>query len=142
MVIMKHVLVALILIFCLSQTNYAIKKVCFDKSCFKVKIAKTAEQRRIGLTQHKALGKNQGMLFLYPTKGFYSYWMKGMRFPIDMIWLDETRQIITLYEGVPPCFQETCPVFSSTKQALYVLELSAASISRLNLKTGRVATFK
>ena len=139
---MRRLLYIFFLSFWISQAGYAIKQVCFDKTCFKVELAKTAEQRRIGLTQHKALKKNQGMLFLYPTKGFYSYWMKGMRFPIDMIWLDENRQIITLYEGVPPCFQETCPVFSSTKQALYVLELPAASISKLNLKTGRVATFK
>ena len=131
------------LIFLFFSVNVAaISKVCFKQTCFTVEVVKTKEQRAKGLSGREYLPKHSGMLFVYPSKGFYSFWMKGMRFPLDILWLNEKREVVTFYSGVPPCLEEKCPVFSSSKQALYVLEIPSGSIESLNIRSGSIATFK
>ena len=36
------------------------------------------------------------MLFIFSQPDFYPFWMKDMKFPIDIIWLDENLQIINI----------------------------------------------
>ena len=138
---MKFWLISLSIMFLFVKPLGAISNVCFKQDCYKVEIAKTKQERKRGLSGRDYLANNRGMLFVYPSKGFYSFWMKGMNFPLDILWLNEKREIVTFYSGLPPCIDDNCPLFSSSKQALYVLEIPSGSISRLKLKTGQVATF-
>ena len=119
----------------------AVSKVCFQQKCFNIEVAKTKKQRAKGLSGRDYLPNNSGMLFVYPSKGYYSFWMKGMLFPLDILWLNERREVVTFYSGVPPCVVGECPLFSSNKQALYVLELPSGSIEKLNIRSGSIATF-
>ena len=138
----KHFFLVICFVFLIANEIVAISKVCFKTFCFNVKLANTAAERQVGLTQTPVLKTNEGMLFLYASKGYYSYWMKGMSYPIDILWLDEHRKIISMQEGVPPCILEDCPLFSSSQQALYVLEIPAGSSKNLRLSYGSQATFK
>lgn len=140
---MKIKILATFLFVCLGFCKLeAVSKVCFETACFDVKLAKTPDQRRVGLTQTPLLKKEEGMLFLYASKGYYSYWMKGMSYPIDILWLDENRKVVTLQEGVPPCVLEDCPLYSSNHPALYVLEISAGAAKNYNISYGSQARFK
>src|SRR4051812_4294355 len=56
---------------------------------FAVEVVKTDLDRQIGLTKYQAIASNQGMLFLFDTPGFYTFWMKGMKFPIDIIFIHD-----------------------------------------------------
>lgn len=49
-----------------------------------------ASQRK-GLGYRDTLDWGRGMLFVYPRLGFHSFWMKGMRFPIDIVWIRDGR---------------------------------------------------
>ena len=42
---------------------------------------------RKGLSGRDWLGINEGMLFIFPEAGTYPFWMKGVNFPIDIIWI-------------------------------------------------------
>ena len=53
-----------------------------------VEVADTPEARALGLGGHAPLEDGQGMLFVFGARGRFPFWMKGMTFPLDMLWLD------------------------------------------------------
>ena len=68
---------------------------------YKVKIAKTEEEKEKGLMGVKKLPKNQGMLFIYDTPQLVGYWMKDTLIPLDIIFIDEDYQVISVYKAKP-----------------------------------------
>jgi uncharacterized membrane protein (UPF0127 family) len=65
------------------------------------------------------------MLFPYDEPGFYSFWMKGMRFDIDIVWLREGR-IVDLSAGVPaPRGSSRFPTYRPRELTDAVLEVPA-----------------
>lgn len=98
-------------------------------------LAVTDEERQRGLMFRDELGENQGMLFIFKSEGFYSFWMKNVNFSIDILWLNADKRIVHIEENVPPCKNEPCPSYTPDLPALYVLELKAGSVKEncLNL---------
>jgi uncharacterized membrane protein (UPF0127 family) len=83
-----------------------------------------------------------GMLFIFPQAAPYKFWMKNCKFPIDIIWLDEAKEIIYISEKTPPCQSEPCPLYGPTQQnALYVLEVASGFTQREHLKLGMKVQF-
>ena len=84
------------------------------------------------------------MLFLYTDRGRQAFWMKGMRFPIDIIWLDN-RRIVHIEHNVPPPRQGTpnasLPVYRSARPANAVLEIAAGIARELGLRNGDLVRF-
>ena len=61
-----------------------------------VYVADTPAEWKTGLGNISALAANEGMLFIFPTPGEYSFWMKDVEYPLDLIWLlDDTIVAIT-----------------------------------------------
>ncbi len=56
-----------------------------------LEIAQTPEQQSRGLAERDSLGWDRGMLFPYDEPGFPRFWMKGMRFDIDIVWIHGDR---------------------------------------------------
>ena len=56
---------------------------------FSVEVVRTAEEQARGLGYRDSLCADCGMLFPFERPDRYSFWMKGMRFPIDIIWIRE-----------------------------------------------------
>ncbi len=65
-----------------------------------VEIADTPEKQEKGLGERDSLAWDHGMYFEYSQPAFYAFWMKGMRFPIDIIWLRDGR-IVGFEVNVP-----------------------------------------
>ncbi len=65
-----------------------------------VEIADTPEKQEKGLGERDSLAWDHGMYFEYSQPAFYAFWMKGMRFPIDIIWLRDSR-IVGFEVNVP-----------------------------------------
>lgn len=53
----------------------------------KVEVVDTAKKITTGLSYRSEIGSD-GMLFVMPSRGVPSFWMKGMRFPLDLVWVD------------------------------------------------------
>ncbi len=102
---------------------------------YTVELATTPSQWTKGLSGRETLRKNQGMLFVFPVPQVQYFWMKGMKFSIDIIWLDENYTVLGAVENVPPCERE-CPTYNSGVPAKYVLEVPAGTVKREGLKPG------
>jgi len=111
------------------------KSVCFQENCFFVEIANTPEQRTQGLMNRENLAENRGMLFIFDQSGIYSFWMKNTLIPLDIIWLNENKEVVFIEKNAQPC-RETCPSINPHQKARYVLEINGGLSDKINLKTG------
>lgn len=133
----------LILIFSLNylsraNSQEAIKRVCIKDACVQVEVVDTDAARQLGLMFRENLPEDRGMLFVFETQGRYGFWMKNMKFPIDIIWIDQEKKIVDIKPDCFPC-QEACEIFSSRDKALYALEVDAGFTRRNKIEIGDTA---
>jgi len=99
-----------------------------------VEVADTPEKRNVGLSRHEELAPDEGMLFVFPEDGMYAFWMKDMRFSIDILWISREGVIVDMRQKVAP---ETYPAaFTPRKPARYVLELPSGWVERYTVALG------
>ncbi len=92
---------------------------------FDVRVADTAQEQQDGLSGFSNLPPGQGMLFVFPNPDRYAFWMKDMRFPLDIVWIDDQFQVVDRVVAVSPA---TFPKnFIPKSPAQYVLEIPANS---------------
>src|SRR5438034_10176477 len=72
---------------------------------FAVEVVKTDLDRQVGLTKYQAIAPTQGMLFLFDEPGFYIFWMKGMKFSMDIIFI-HVDTIVSLVENATPALEK------------------------------------
>jgi len=99
-------------------------------------LAVTEEQRQRGLMFREQMKEDQGMLFIFETEDIYAFWMKNMRFSLDLLWLDSEHRIVHVEENVPPCANEPCPSYEPSRPARFVLELVSGSVKKHHLRLG------
>ena len=100
----------------------------------RVYVADTEEERQKGLGGFAGLESGQGMLFVFPADGEYGFWMKDMRFAIDIIWIAADKTVVDMAENVSP---DTYPnVFSPSEPARFVLELPAGAAKTYKIRVG------
>jgi uncharacterized membrane protein (UPF0127 family) len=99
-----------------------------------LEIADSDEKRAMGLMFRKSLPYTSGMLFIFDTEDFHSFWMKNTLIPLDILWLDKEFRIKYYYQNVQPCKSNPCSSYSPLIKALYVLEVNAGFIKKENLK--------
>ncbi len=95
-------------------------------------VADDDEERMLGLGGRACIGESQGMLFVYPEPGVHAYWMKGMRFAIDIVWLGADKRVVK----VDPEIQASNPGRFTAGAVMYVLELKAGRAQELGLRSG------
>lgn len=82
------------------------------------------------------------MLFIHDRQEPQAYWMKNTKIPLDILYFDSERKLVSQQRDVPPCsLGDRCPPYPSDAPALYVLELNAGEAARLGLETGIALTF-
>lgn len=111
----------------------------------RAKVASKPSDRKKGLSNQDSLPLSEGMLFVFENKGIYSFWMKDMKFAIDIIWLDEGKRIVDLTVNVPPepgRDEDELTMYRPRFEALYVLEINAGLSQLHNLEIGDVANFE
>ena len=97
--------------------------------------------REMGLMFRPSLAEDHGMLFVFETSDFHSFWMKNCKFPIDIVWLDPDQKVVHLAERVPPCRRDPCPTYPPLRRGLYVVEMSAGQARREGVTVGATLTF-
>ncbi len=118
------------------QANEELKTSSISIGHKKIKafVVDTPASRQKGLGARDSIAKNTAMLFVFDTPNFYQIWMKDMRFPIDIFWLQEARVVVDIKENVSP---STFPeIFSPISPALYVLEANAGFAKENSIKIG------
>lgn len=82
------------------KTENKIELIIKDKKV-EVELAKTPEQRALGLMFRKQMDWNSGMLFIFEEKGIYPFWMKNTGLPLSIAFIDKNDVVIDILEMVP-----------------------------------------
>lgn len=97
-------------------------------------IAKTSGQQDKGLGGRKCIGADQGMLFAFEKPDYYQFWMKDMKFAIDIVWISENKTVNDVSANISP--KSYPKTFTSKSKSKYVLELQANRAQKLNITEG------
>ena len=133
------VIVSLFLMYNLCEVSASVKSELSiitsngSKHNFLVEVAKTEEEKKIGLMFRKTLAKNAGMLFLYKREALRLMWMKNTFIPLDILFIDKNGVIKRVVKRTIP---HSLATISSRQSVLAVLELSGGITSSLEIKKG------
>jgi uncharacterized membrane protein (UPF0127 family) len=105
----------------------------------KVELAVTKEEQVKGLSGRESLAEDSGMLFVFSKPSRYYFWMKDMHFPIDIVWLNENKEIIYIKQDAQADdFLET---YGPEADSKYVLEVVAGFAEKNKVKVGDKVEF-
>lgn len=96
-------------------------------------IADSSEEHRRGLAGRDELPEDRGMLFVFPGRSRQNFWMKGMKFSLDIIWIDD-GQIIAIDKSAD--FRNQEKLYSPGRPIDYVLEVQAGWSDQNGVKAG------
>lgn len=109
---------------------------------YQVELAQDEASRARGLMFRDEMEADHGMLFIHDREEPQAYWMKNTKIPLDILYFDNQRRLVSQQRDVPPCtLGDGCPPYPSKGAARYVLELNAGQANRLQLKDGAELTF-
>lgn len=107
-------------------------------------VAKTPDTKKKGLGGRESLDLDRGMLFVFESSANQTFWMRDMKFAIDIIWIGEDKKILHIAENVPPepgKKDSELMRYSPPAPAKYVLEINAGLTRLNNLKLGDSVDF-
>ena len=99
-----------------------------------------------GLMDRDVLAENGGMLFVFDKMSQRSFWMKGCRFDLDLVYMDAQGVVVATHRmkmekpqqrnESEEAYYDRLPTYASGKPAQFVLELAAGQIDFLGLQVG------
>lgn len=109
-----------------------------DGEMIRLRVALTASQKQKGLSGVAHLSEKDGMIFVFDEIDRYSFWMKGMAIPLDILWL-AGETIIELTERVPPPQPGEEPVRMMPKKPVdRIIEVKSGFIEKHGIRVGDV----
>ena len=78
-----------------------------------------------------------------PLKGEkYGFWMKNTLISLDIIWIDENKEVVFIKRSAKPCRADPCEIFKPDKNAKYVLEINGGLAEKIGLRVGDGLEFR
>ncbi len=116
-------------------------KAVIKKHTFSLLVAKTENEKEIGLSGKKSLPKDSGMVFPYDPKDTPTFWMKGMQFPIDIVFVSDGK-IVTLFKNAQAPFvtNENLQLYRPVQPIDNVIEINAGLSDQYGFKEGDTAS--
>jgi len=126
-----------------SQTQAPSNSVTINNHTFKVELAKTAKEQQMGLSGRDSLSQDQGMLFIFDHPDYYNFWMKNMKFPLDIIFINGSKIVSIVKNAKPPQSPNVNPpVLKPEGLVDKVLEINGGLTDKYNIKKGDVVKIK
>ena len=113
----------------------AVKTIRVGKTSFSVEVVGTILSRGKGLSGHAPLGAKQGMLFVFPSPSAGAFWMQGMTFPLDFVWI-KNGVVVGVTENARPMSETGYKLYYPPVPVNSVLELNAGSVKKFGIKIG------
>lgn len=139
---MNKILIIIISFFILLVVLYFYKNlktpsVMINKKTFVVDVAKSDYDKAKGLSIYDKLPENKGMIFIFNSPDYYAFWMKDMKFAIDIIYIRDNK-IVDIYQNVayPKTQDEELKIIKPKEKSDKVLEINANLSNKYNLKKG------
>jgi uncharacterized membrane protein (UPF0127 family) len=99
-----------------------------------VEVADDLAEQAKGLMDRTTLGKNRGMLFVYPEERRLSFWMKNTLIPLSIAFIDSEKRIIDIQDMKP--LDDEPPSYVSAEPAQYALEVNQGFFEKRSVKVG------
>ena len=103
-----------------------------EKYLSHIEIASDSKDRKTGLMNRESLPENSGMIFVWDTNKVQCMWMKNTSIPLSVAYIEDTGEIIGIYDMVPLSRESVC----SRKPALYALEVNQGWFEKNELYVG------
>lgn len=124
------------MLFACEGANADTRELVVDGKSVTVEIADEPVERNLGLMYRDSLGKDRGMLFVYPDEQNRSFWMKDTKIPLTIAYLDAKGVIVHLAD-MRPLDTSSVP---SGKPAMYALEMNQGWFAEHDVQVGDVVT--
>lgn len=111
---------------------------------FKVEVADSQSERNKGLSGREKLASDEGMLFVFDRVDKYPFWMKGLNFPLDFIWISGDKVVDILPNISPPSPgqpDESLIIYQPRVEIDKVLEINGGTAEKLGIKIGDSVKF-
>ena len=110
---------------------------------FAAELAMTPGDRALGLSGRESLAPRTGMLFIFETGVTSFFWMKGMLFPLDFVWVSVDCRVVDITRNVPAPEPDATnlPLYSSTETAAYNFEINGGEADAYGLAVGDAVRF-
>lgn len=118
-----------------SNRPLAVKALHVGKTAFMVEIADTFMSRGKGLSGHAPLRVKQGMLFIFSSPSAGAFWMQGMTFPIDFVWIRKGA-VVGVTENARPMSETGYKLYYPPVPVERVLEINAGAVKKFGIKLG------
>ena len=126
----------------MSESPIALKKgiVTVGDTSWSIEVADTPGAQGMGLSGRDSLHERSGMLFMFDQSLSAKFWMVGMKFPLDFIWISERCVVLEIVSDAPilTTAQERSiiPTYGPSVPSKYTLEINAGEASRYNVQPG------
>lgn len=115
-----------------------------DARAIDVEVAANGEQSERGLGYRDTLAADGGMIFDLHGSRIPSFWMKGMRFALDMVWIGEDKRVAGITANVAPqpgAADAQLRRYAPIAPVRYVLELNSGAAGSLGVVAGVQLSF-
>jgi uncharacterized membrane protein (UPF0127 family) len=99
-------------------------------------VARTTDQRAIGLMHRPSMPANDGMLFVFEQPGQQCFWMKNTLLPLSIAFLADDGSIVNIDDMKPQTLDSHC----SKKPVRFVLEMNKGWFDKRAIKPGAKIT--
>ncbi len=110
-----------------------------DGQIFQVELATTSIEQARGLSGRASLAPDAGMLFVFSSMTSPSFWMHGMEFPLDIIWISGGK-IVGIAKNLPPATFGETTIYDPPQPVDRVLEINAGLSDRYGFRIGDAVT--
>jgi len=116
-------------------------KLTIGDGVYNAKLATSQIDRERGFGNLASIDSGRALLMVFPNDGLWGIWMKDMKFPIDIVWLNAGKKVVHVEQNVSQ-ESSTDKTYYPRVPARFVIEMSAGNIKSKNIKIGQVATFE
>lgn len=113
-------------------TSLEMRMVRVGNTVFRAEMARTSEEKSLGLGKRPDLCSDCAMLFVFDRPGQYSFWMKDMLFDLDFLWIADGR-VVSVSRNVATTDTE---ILTPSVPVDSVLEIGAGQVERFGIREG------
>lgn len=105
----------------------------------RVAVADEEQERNEGLMNVSKLPEDRGMYFVFPQQEPLSFWMANTPLALDIIFVNESREIVRIHHSTTPYSQDSFP---SGDPARYVVEVNGGFCVSQDIREGMWVVFE
>jgi len=135
MMILLAILLMSVSMFIVERKDSSIIVVRFPSGVeLETEVADTPEKQLFGLAFREELPPNSGMLYIFEENGLHRVRTKEYRFPIDILWVDESHHVVHMLEHADPCAKDPCPFYGPPPEAArYVIQTESGFLEKTSV---------